>query len=154
LEEVFRQEYVRLVRALSVASGSVDAATDAVQESFLAAARHWRRISGYDDPAAWLRHVALHRLADQRRASSRRQRALPRLAAGTTTADREPDVDLANAVAALPQQQRVAVCLHYLADLSVADVAEAMGVTEGTVKSHLHDGRVALRRVLGVPSDD
>ena len=47
-------------------------------------------------------------------------------------------------LAALPAQQRRAVVLHYLADLSVAEVADREGVPEGTVKSWLHRARTAL----------
>ena len=48
------------------------------------------------------------------------------------------------ALRALPDRQRVAVALHYLADLSVADVAAAMGISEGAVKTHLHRARSQL----------
>ena len=45
---------------------------------------------------------------------------------------------------------RAAVCLHYLADLPVAEVAAALDVSEGTVKSNLHDARTRLRQYLEV----
>jgi RNA polymerase sigma-70 factor (ECF subfamily) len=54
-------------------------------------------------------------------------------------------LDLRVAIDALPDQMRLAVCLHYLADLSVEDVASALGVAPGTVKSNLHDARKRLR---------
>ena len=51
-------------------------------------------------------------------------------------------------MADLPERMRLAVCLHYLADLSVDDVADALGVASGTVKSNLHDARNRLRPAL------
>ena len=62
-------------------------------------------------------------------------------------------LDLRRAVAALPTRMRAAVCLHYLADLSVADVADALGISAGTVKSSLHDARQRLRVSLAVTDE-
>jgi RNA polymerase sigma-70 factor (ECF subfamily) len=48
----------------------------------------------------------------------------------------------------LPRQQRLALALFYVEELSVAEVAGAMRISEGTVKFHLHQGRERLRQVL------
>jgi RNA polymerase sigma-70 factor, ECF subfamily len=53
-------------------------------------------------------------------------------------------VDLQRALRRLPRREREAVALFYLLDLAVADVADAMGVTAGTVKTLLHRGRRAM----------
>ena len=63
------------------------------------------------------------------------------------------DLDLLAAVRALPQRQRLAVCLHHLAGYPIAEVADALGVAEGTVKSNLHDARASLRRALELSDD-
>jgi RNA polymerase sigma-70 factor (ECF subfamily) len=56
-----------------------------------------------------------------------------------------PDrIVLAEALASLPRNHRRAVILHYLGDLSVAEIADECGVAEGTVKSWLHRARAAL----------
>jgi RNA polymerase sigma-70 factor (ECF subfamily) len=63
-----------------------------------------------------------------------------------------PDADviaLRTALPKLPPRARSAVVLHYLADLSVADVARAMGISENTTKSHLKAGLARLREELG-----
>jgi RNA polymerase sigma-70 factor (ECF subfamily) len=57
------------------------------------------------------------------------------------------------ALAALPEQQRRAVVLHYIADLSVPEVAEREGVPEGTVKSWLHRARIRLAAELETTDD-
>ncbi len=147
LAALFRSTWTPLVRALSVAADP-SAAADAVQDAFLQAARHWRKVRSYDDPAAWVRHVAVNRLRNQARSRRRGDGAMTRLGI-TPAAELTPiDLDLGRAVAALPDGQRLAVCLHHLADLSVRDVAAALDVTEGTVKSQLHDARANLRRLL------
>ena len=56
------------------------------------------------------------------------------------------------ALATLPPAQRRAVVLHYMADLSVAEIADQEGVAVGTVKSWLHRGRVALAARIGADS--
>ena len=50
---------------------------------------------------------------------------------------------------ALPPRTRAAVALHYLAGLSVRETAEALGVSENTIKSQVKTGLVRLREVLG-----
>ena len=153
-EALFRAHYRTLVQSLALISGgSKDMAADAVGDAFLELERHWDRISTYDDPAAWIRRVALNRLSNQRRALARRTRALLRLqlqAGETPTAARATDLALKDALDRLPLKQRTAVVLFYLADLSVAEVADAMGITEGAVNQHLHRAREALRKRLEV----
>lgn len=162
IEALFRAHYAPLVRGLALAAGSVDAAADAAQDAFVQLHRHWRKVSRYEDPAAWLRRVAVNRLADQHRGRRRRDAAVERLAgelggragatAGSATAGPSPDqlVDLLAAVADLPPRQRLAVGLHHLGGLPVAEVAAALDVSEGTVKSQLHDARKNLRTALEV----
>jgi RNA polymerase sigma-70 factor (ECF subfamily) len=54
----------------------------------------------------------------------------------------------------LPRRQAEVIALHYLEELSVAEVAAVLGCAEGTVKSHLHRGRLALARSLGIGEGD
>jgi RNA polymerase sigma-70 factor, ECF subfamily len=159
VEDLFRANYERLVRVLTAAGGDAADAADAVQEAFVQAYVHWRRVRAYDDPVAWVRRVALHRLLNAHRSRERRARALGRfgaradeVAAPAEAGDRR--VDLSRALAQLPPRQRAVVALHYFAQLSVREVADAMGTSEGTVKSQLHDARRTLGRHLEVMSHD
>jgi RNA polymerase sigma-70 factor (ECF subfamily) len=148
-EAMFKAHYARLVRALTVVGGDREAAADAVQEAFIQACIRWERISRYDDPVAWVRRVALNRLANQRRSLLRRLRAMSRsVEPEPATEPSLAGLDLANALQHLPEQQRTAVALHYVEGLKVREVAQAMNVTDGTVNRHLHRAREALRPVL------
>jgi RNA polymerase sigma-70 factor (ECF subfamily) len=149
LEVLFRRGYAPLVRALSAAVGA-ESAADAVQDAFLQADRHWSRVKTLGDPMGWVRRVAVNRVADQRRGWGRRERALSRLGPTETTELVTADFDLVKAVQGLAAGQRLAVCLFYLADLPVSAVADALGVSVGTVKSNLHDARRMLRKQLEV----
>ena len=55
------------------------------------------------------------------------------------------EIDLYDAIRALPERQGEVVTLHYFADLSISVIAAQLGVSAGTVKSQLHDARLALR---------
>lgn len=144
IEELFTEEYDRLVVALGVAF-EPEAAADAVQEAFIVADRRWSCVSRLDDPAGWVRRVALNRLRSGRRLGRRRREILATLRP-TPPADLTEDlVDLQRDIDALPDRQRLAVCLFHLADLSIDEVAAALSVSPGTVKSNLHDARQTLR---------
>jgi RNA polymerase sigma-70 factor, ECF subfamily len=150
LEALYAAHAALLTRVLR-AAGLPDPA-DAVQEAFVQAVVHWRKVSRYDDPVAWIRRVAINRGLNRRRSSRRRAALAERIAttsrsaAGPEPADARDDV--AGLIAKLPPQQRLALSLYYFADLSVADVADAMRLSEGTVKYHLHAARAALARVM------
>jgi RNA polymerase sigma-70 factor (ECF subfamily) len=78
-------------------------------------------------------------------------KALARLA--LTRSEPLPDLGAADpafwaAVRSLPRRQAQVVALFYLEDRPIADVGEILGMTPGTVKRHLHDGRKALARKL------
>jgi RNA polymerase sigma-70 factor, ECF subfamily len=152
LEAIYRAEFANLVRSLTLLAGSREAAADAVQDAFVTAGVRWREVATIDRPEAWIRTVAARKLLDGHRRSSRWLRIVPRLA---RDADRlvddstaGSDTDLLAAVARLSHRQRAVVVLHYMADWTVDDVATALGVAPGTVKSTLYDARAALRSHL------
>jgi len=149
-EMLFRENYTALVRSLAVGCGDSEAAADAVQEAFIQLCLHWKRVSKYDNPVAWVRRVAVNRLSNQRRSLSRQAAALLRLRNQEGRSDREPALptDLEAALEHLPMRQRVAVALYYVEDLPVAEVATSMGISEGSVNTHLHRARAALKPVL------
>jgi RNA polymerase sigma-70 factor, ECF subfamily len=123
-------------------------AQDLVQEAFVRALARWPRLSRYDDPVAWVRRVAWN-LATSRWRYLRVARAHAHLERPDPVAPPSPDrVALSRALATLPATQRRTLVLYYLADLSVAEIAQQEGVAEGTVRSSLHRGRAALAQQL------
>ena len=150
LETLFRLHYARLVRALAVVSGSQESAADAVQEAFVKAHLHWRKIERYDDPVGWIRRVAINKLRDDHRRSGRKQRAMEQLQANVRTeaVDWSNGTDVAALLAQLPRQQRLSMALFYVENLTVAEVAHTLEISEGAVKFHLHQGRDRLRGVF------
>jgi RNA polymerase sigma-70 factor (ECF subfamily) len=152
VEGIFRAHYAQLVRALAIVLEDREEAADAVQEAFLQLERRWETVSAYDDPVSWVRRVALHRLLTRRRALQRRGRALLSLPRPEQQLPRQNTlaVALREVLRKLPLRQRTATVLFYYADLSIAEIAEAMGISERAVNQHLHRAREALRRELGV----
>ena len=151
VESLFRAHYGRLVRALTLACGDRELAADAVQEAFVKAHLKWRRLQHYDDPVGWIRRVAINRMRDDHRRTTRKDRAVTRLAALTdhTVPAHEPVGEGITALlATLPRQQRLATALYYVDQLSVAEIAEALGLSQGAVKFHLHQARERLRSTL------
>jgi len=148
-DSLFAAHYERLVRALTLVAGDPESAADAVQEAFVKAHLRWRRISRYDDPVGWIRRVAINQIQDGHRRRKRHDRAVSKLATRqqTTTQPVEPD-EFGRLLSALPKQQRVATALFYVDGLSIAEIAVALDIAEGSVKSHLHDARQRLKPIL------
>ena len=147
-ETLFSAHYSRLVRVLTAVSGDSEAAADAVQEAFVQLWLNWDKVAEYEAPVAWVHRVALNRLRNQHRALRRLTRALARL--GRESAPEAPaqPSPLLAALKTLPYKQRVAVSLHFISGLTIAETAEAMGVSPGSVSQHLSRGRAKLHDLL------
>lgn len=149
VDDLFRADYERLVRSLSVAFDA-ESAADAVQDAFVRADRSWDSVGSMEDPAGWVRRVALNRLLNDKRDRLRRKAILDTVRP-VSDADLTAELlDLRRAVKQLPTRMRAALCLHYLAGYPVREVAVALEVSEGTVKSSLFDARRRLRADLEV----
>ena len=148
VDELFDRHYAPIVRALAVAFDDAEGAADAVQEAFIQADRRWRTVGRYDDPAAWIRRVAINRLRNHRRNRLRRAEIVAAIRPLAPEDLTDALLDLRRALADLPEKQRVAVCLHHIAGVPVDEVAATLEVSPGTVKSNLHDARLRLRADL------
>ena len=136
-------------------TADLSAAEDLAQEAYCRAWRRWRSIREYEDAGAWVRLVAT-RLAVSR---WRRIRTSVDFLARSPAPEPAPPpsestVLLVGALRELPEALRRALVLHYLGDLSVADIARIEGCPEGTVKGRLSRGRVALAGVLGAGTEE
>jgi RNA polymerase sigma factor (sigma-70 family) len=154
-DDFFRLHYPHVVRVVHSILGDRARAEEVAQEAFVRLYLRWARVSTYDQPAAWTRRVAV-RLAFRVSRRDRVRSALERRAATIDLSDEPaPATDL-SLVRRLPRNQRVAVTLHYVEDLSIPDVAAAMGCAEATVRVHLHRARRRLAELMSweVAADD
>ncbi len=147
-DQFFINHHASLVRSLTAITGDSQLAADAVQDAFQRAYLRWGRISRYDNPATWVRRVAINRSRDLIRSDQRRRRNEGRAAPDEAVVDPESDSHLLPLLSQLPERQRVAMALYYLEGLSVEQVAEQMSLSQGAVKYHLHEGRERLRPLL------
>jgi RNA polymerase sigma-70 factor, ECF subfamily len=147
-ELLFRRHYRPLVAALTVACGNRELAADAVQDAFVELCKRWSKISGYQQPEAWLMRVAVNRTRSEQRSIRRRATALLRMK--PTPRDDPPGVPahLVRAFQSLPGRQRLACSLFYILDLPLEEVAQTMGISVGAAGAHLHRARTTMRSLL------
>jgi RNA polymerase sigma-70 factor (ECF subfamily) len=152
-EEFYHARFQWLALQLYAYTGDLAEAKDLAQEAFCRAYARWKKIQDYDDPTLWVRRVAWN-LAKSRFRRRRTAAAFLLRQRQVVVSGPDPDhVALVRALSTLPPHHRRAVVLHYMADLSVAEIARQEGVAEGTVKSWLSRGRTALAGQLrGDPS--
>ncbi len=150
-DELFADQYGRLVHVAALITGDSGRAREIAQESFARMLARWERVSRYDDPAAWLLTVTV-RQAVRARDHARREPAVElsdARAAGRGPAEAvEARVLVHQVLAELSARQRAVVVLHYLEDLPVAEVAARLGVREGTVKTQLSRARARFAECL------
>lgn len=147
------RDYPRLVNAVALASGSYPAAEDAVQEALVRAWMRSERGERVESLPAWVAAVALNQTRSgwRRAMAERRARRLSHERSGSVvSAPNEEHVDVARALEALPRRQREVAVLRYLLEMSTAEVAAALGITQGTVKSSLARARAHLVEALAV----
>ena len=149
----YTASYSRVVAQMYAMIGDHDESRDCVQEAFVRAWSHRGQLDKTHAPEAWVRTTA-YRLAVSRWRRARKA-LLPTDRAHAPAAPPEPDVTrvaLARALQQLPADQRRAIVLHHLCDLSVTDVARETGAPTGTVKARLSRGRASLAGLLAEPT--
>lgn len=146
-ESWYRAAHPRLVRALTAVCGDSEVAADVTAEAL---ARLWERwdAGAITNAEGWTFRVAVNLLRRRQRRLALERALLGRERVSTAP---EPQVhpELWRALRELPQRQREAVALRYVADLTEADVAAAMGVATGTASATLASARRALADALG-----
>jgi RNA polymerase sigma-70 factor (ECF subfamily) len=156
-DDFYRAPRPRLLASLAAFSGDGDVAAEAVDEAFVRALLHWDRVSRMASPSGWLYRVAINIVRRQARRRERERTAAARLVIddrGAAVRGRGGDlgIELRELVARLPDRQRLAVVLRYVADLPEADIARAMGVRRSTVSATLAKAGAHLQRDLADPS--
>ena len=150
---LYTAHYRMLVRTAALLLRDPQAAEEVVQDAFVAMHGRWGRLRDPDKAAAYLRQAVVNRAR-----SALRRRSVER----RYVAARDPDVPSAElgafetverervmtALRELPRRQREVLVLRYYADLSEVQIADAVGISRGAVKSHASRGIAALRQSL------
>jgi RNA polymerase sigma-70 factor (ECF subfamily) len=145
-EEIYRRysaELTRYATALVGPANAADVVTDAVIDCF--GARNWSRI---EHKRAYLYRAVLNRARAAARSGERRSRRERLVAPSLAVHSPAPSVDARRALDRLSTQQRAVVYLTYWDDFAPSQVAELLGVGEGTVRKQLARAREQLRRIL------
>ena len=138
-----------LLRTAYLLTGHAQDAEDLVQTVLVKVVPQWRRIA--DDPEPYVRRVLVNENVSRWRRRRWRERATDVLPERLVD---EPDhaelLAVREALRTLAPRQRAVIVLRYYEGLSEAQIAAALGIAPGTVKSQARDGLVRLRRVLPV----
>ena len=151
--ELYSLHYRALVRLAVLLVRDIPTAEDVVQDCFVAMHEGWQRLRNADSALAYLRHTVLNRSRSVLRHRAVVDKHLPDPPPGMPSAEYGALVRLEQsavvaALRKLPGRQREAIALRYYADLSGAEVAAAMGISRGAVKSHTARAMAALRADL------
>jgi RNA polymerase sigma-70 factor (sigma-E family) len=156
LARLYAAHWRRLVRLAVLLLHDVGAAEEVVQDAFVAMHAHWPALRDPDAAVAYVRQAVVNRS----RSALRHRAVVERHAArrpgpGSAPGADEPalrrgrrDAVLA-ALQRLPDRQREVLALRYYLELSEAEIAEALGISRGSVKAHASRGGAALRHALG-----
>jgi len=147
LEALYREHATGLTGLARLLVDEPGTADELVQDAFVGLHRHWHRLRDVEAAPAYLRSAVING------ARSRHRRKRPELARLVAPAEAGPDETavarvegraVAAAVRQLPRRQRECVVLRYYLDLADRDIARALGVSVGSVKTHLHRALAAL----------
>lgn len=155
LEELYAAHWRQLVRLSVLLVHDTGAAEEIVQDAFVAMHDRWNRLRDPDHALAYLRQTVVNRSrsALRHRAVVRRHLERQPHPVDVPPAD-EPAIAtdrrraVLDAMRQLPQRQREVIALRYFLDLSEADIADALGISRGAVKSHASRGSATLRSLL------
>jgi RNA polymerase sigma factor (sigma-70 family) len=156
-EDFFVREYGAVVGLAYALCGNRALAEDLAQEAFLAAHRNWSRLASYERPGAWIRRVVANLSVSAIRRRVVEAKGIVRLAARERPQVEDlPASDAAfwTAVRKLSRRQAQVVALFYVDDLPVAEIAQILDVSVGSVKKHLHEGRRALAAAFGTDEEE
>jgi RNA polymerase sigma-70 factor (sigma-E family) len=152
---IYSEHYRSLVRLAALLVRDVATAEEVVQDSFVAMHGAWRRLRDSDKALSYLRQSVVNRSRSVLRHRVVVDRNAPKPAPDMPSAEQGAISLLErsaviNALRTLPPRQREALVLKYYADLSEAQIATAMGISRGAVKSHTARAMTSLRAVLEI----
>ena len=150
---LFSQEARRLVALAGFFTDDRTAAEDLVQEAFIRLARTAHRIRDSDKAAAYLRSIVINLARDHNRRGLVSLRHRPPASGDEPSAEETASVqesrrEVVEALRTLPRRQRESLALRYYLELSIEEIAEALGVSANSVKTHLKRGLRGLAAAL------
>jgi RNA polymerase sigma-70 factor (sigma-E family) len=153
ITQIYAAHYRSLVRLAALLLRDVGASEEVVQDSFIAMHGAWRRLRDPDRALAYLRQSVVNRSRSVLRHRTVELRHAPAPMPDAASAEHGAMGSLEHqevivALRRLPERQREVLVLRYYADLSEADIAAAIGISRGAVKSHASRGMAALRTTL------
>ena len=147
-EVFYREEYRSVLALVYGLSGNRWVAEDLAQEAFLRVHRDWGRVAEMESPTGWVRRVAVNLVRSRGRRLRSEAAARLRLRSQSISMGQPAGEfdEFWREVRRLPDRQAHVIALRYMDDLSVTEIARVLGMAEGTVKAHLHEGRNRLRQ--------
>ncbi|MDM7855127.1 sigma-70 family RNA polymerase sigma factor [Cellulomonas alba] len=158
LETLVRERYARLLARAALVAATPAEAEDLVQDALVATFGGRARFGSVEQAEQYVRRAIVSRSIDRARSRTSERRAVERLAGRTDAAAAEPalagvDRDLVAALHLLGPRERACVVLRHLDDLSVAQTAAALRLSDGAVKRYTSDGLALLAAHLGATAD-
>ncbi len=155
LEHLYAAHWRGLVRLSVLLVRDQGTAEEVVQDAFVAVHGRWGRLREPDKALAYLRQAVVNRSRSalrHRAVVDRHARREPHLSvapgADEPTLARDRRAAVLEALQVLPRRQREVLVLRHYLDLSEAEIADALGISRGSVKAHASRGGAALRRLL------
>lgn len=147
---LFAATYPSVVRTVWFVVHDHEVAEEVAQDAFIELHRHWAKVGSYDQPALWVRRVAIRKAQREAARAAKRSR-LERAATGPMLVDdapQLPDRELLDAIRTLPPRQRAVLVLFYLEDRPMEEVADLVGCSTSTGFVQLHQARRRLAALL------
>jgi RNA polymerase sigma factor (sigma-70 family) len=142
----FRTEFPSVLRTVYLILRDRGRAEDIAQDAFTQLYTHWRKVSRYERPEAWVRRIAI-RMALRQQKRDRLRTVLERAAVGPIV-DHGTNVDLVGAMKSLSPTQRAVIVLYYYEDRPTTEIVEILGMSQSTVRVHLSRARRHLAELL------
>jgi RNA polymerase sigma-70 factor, ECF subfamily len=149
LETIYREHGPRFLRVAHAIVRDAGTAEDVVQEAFATAILRQRSYLGSGDLVGWVWRIVVNTALSRRRRRRIEDVLLQRDRPADDLPDARADDDVRRCVARLPKRQKLALFLHYYADLDYDAIAGVLEISSGTVGKLLWDARTSLRRTLG-----